>query len=199
MNREKGKKNRSRKTIGALTLALTLVWGGCAKGEEDPAAQAADYYRGLTQGSAIAEVQTDSGVVMEYRLAAEWDEEGSAVQVLSPEEIAGIRCRITENGARLEYDGVELETLLPNLPGFTPADCLDGLLDALAGAAPSEWGWEKKGERECLALTFEMETGGYQAVKRVWLDRQTLAPVQAEWYLDGNQMMSASFTEFQAQ
>ncbi len=199
MDRKKGKNRTNKKKIGALALALTLVLGGCAKEEEAPTARAAEYYQGLESGSAIAEVTTDSGVVMEYRLAVEWDEEGSVATVLAPEEIAGVRCRITENGARLEYEDAELETLLPNLPGFTPADCVDGLLDALAGAAPSEWTWEKKGEQECLALTYEMETGGYQAVKRVWLDRQTLALTQAQWYLDGNQMMSACFTDFQAQ
>ncbi len=183
MDRKKGKNRTNKKKIGALALALTLVLGGCAKEEEAPTARAAEYYQGLESGSAIAEVTTDSGVVMEYRLAVEWDEEGSVATVLAPEEIAGVRCRITENGARLEYEDAELETLLPNLPGFTPA----------------EWTWEKKGEQECLALTYEMETGGYQAVKRVWLDRQTLALTQAQWYLDGNQMMSACFTDFQAQ
>lgn len=198
MNRKR-EKNRRNKGPAALLLALTLALAGCAKGEEAPALQAADYYRGLTQGSVTAEVAADSGVLMEYRLAVEWDEGGGTATVLAPEEIAGVRCRIGENGAWLEYEDVELETLLPNLPGFTPADCVDGLLDALAGGAPSEWAWEKKGQRECLALTYEAEAGGYQTLRRVWLDRQTLALAEAQWYLDGNQMMSASFTDFQAQ
>lgn len=188
-------KHGGRSLCALAGLALLLL-SGCRREQQDPAARAAEYYQGLSAVSVTLDVRADSGVLMDYRLAAEWDSQGCAVTVLSPEEIAGVRCLVSQQGARLAYEGAELETLLPSLPGFTPVDCLDGLLDALAGAVPTEWAWETKGDRQCLALTYEMEAGGHQAAKLVWLDRETLSPVWAEWYLEGDQIMSAGFEGF---
>lgn len=188
---------RGKKRSLALLLMLTLLFAGCQKQQENPAAQAAEYYRGLEAVSAMLEVQTDSGVVMEYCLSVEWDRQGSTVTVVSPDEIAGVRCLVTEQGSRLEYQDVELETLLPGLPGFTPVSCLAGMLDALANAAPTEWAWEAKQGQDCLALTYELELEGIQATRQVWLERDSLTPVWAEWYLEGDQIMHAGFQSFE--
>lgn len=183
--------------VPALLLVLAALLAGCRGRQEDPAAQAAEYYRGLEEISARMALQTDSGVVMEYGLAVEWTREGSRVTVLSPQEIAGVQCLVTEQGSRLAYPEVELETLLPGLPGFTPVSCLDGMLDALANASPTEWAWEEKQGRQCLALTYELELEGIQAARQVWLEQGSLAPVWAEWYLEGDQIMHAGFQSFE--
>lgn len=180
-------------------MAAALV-AGCSKEEEGgPAGRVQEFYSSVQSASTNATVTADSGVIMEYELSIEKNGEESSATVVSPAEIAGVRCVITQGGAKLQFDDAELETLLPPIAGFTPVDCVDGLLNTLAGAVPTEWCSDTKNDAECLALTYEMESGDYKAMKRVWLRQEDLSPVWAEWYLEGDQIMHASFAGFTAE
>lgn len=192
-------KNRWRGIVLTLLAAVALV-AGCAREEGDtPAGRVQAYYGGLHSASTNVTVTADSGVIMEYELSVEKNDEQSSATVVAPAEIAGVRCVMTENGTKLQYDDAELETLLPPIAGFTPVDCVDGLLNTLAGAAPTEWCSEAKNEVDCLSLTYEMESGDHKAMKRVWLAQDDLRPVWAEWYLEGDQIMHAAFAGFTAE
>ena len=126
---------------------LLFALGGC-KGQEGPQQKVSEYYSSLAQGSVGATVTADSGVIMEYELSVSWEGEESQCTVVSPEEIAGVSCHISQGGATLQFEDVQLDTLLAPIRGFTPVDCTDGLLRTLAGAAPTQWGREKKEGQE---------------------------------------------------
>lgn len=182
-----------------LPVLLAALLAGCSREEEGgPAGRVQAYYAAMQSASTNATVTADSGVIMEYELSIEKSGEESSATVVSPAEIAGVRCVITEGGAKLQFDDAELETLLPPIAGFTPVDCVDGLLNTLAGAVPTEWCSDTKNDVDCLALTYEMESDGHEAMKRVWLRQEDLSPVWAEWYLEGDQIMHASFAGFTA-
>ena len=112
---------------------LLFALGGC-KGQEGPQQKVSEYYSSLAQGSVGATVTADSGVIMEYELSVSWEGEESQCTVVSPEEIAGVSCHISQGGATLRFEDVQLDTLLAPIRGFTPVDCTDGLLRTLAGA-----------------------------------------------------------------
>lgn len=188
---------KQRKKIGVFLWVLLFAIGGC-KGQEGPQQKVSEYYSSLTQGSVGATVTADSGVIMEYELSVSWQGEESQCTVVSPEEIAGVSCHISQGGATLQFEDVQLDTLLAPIQGFTPVDCTDGLLRTLAGAAPTQWGREKKEGQECISLTYEMEADGKKAVKQVWLREDTLEPVCARWFLEGDQIMHAVFSGFSA-
>ena len=183
---------KNQKPWLALPLLLCLL-AGCGKQDAGPEQQVREYYNGLEHFSTTATVTADSGVIMEYQLAIEKTPEQSSATVVEPQEIAGVRCVISENGTKLQYDDAELETLLPAISGFTPVDCVDGLLNSLAGGVPTEWGKEEKEGISCLALTYELDAEGRAAAKRVWLQEDTLEPVCAEWFLEGDRILHAVF------
>lgn len=177
---------------------MLFCLGGCQGEGKDPAQQVSEYYSSLAQGSVGATVTADSGVIMEYELSVSWEGDSSQCTVVSPEEIAGVSCHISQGGATLQFEDVQLDTLLPPIRGFTPVDCTDGLLRTLAGAAPTQWGREEKEGQKCISLTYEMEAEGKKAVKRVWLREDTWEPVCARWFLEGDQIMHAVFSGFSA-
>lgn len=183
------------KILPLLCAALLLV--GCGKETNDqPVEQVQQKYGQMNQGSATWQVTADSGVLMEYTLAGQWSQGQMLVTVQEPQEIAGVQCTLGQTSAQLQYEGAQLETLLPPLPGFTPVDCLQGLLESLAGAAPSEWNREKWQDTPCLVLTYELELEGQQATKRIWLQEESLEPVYGEWFLEGDRILHASFGDF---
>ena len=120
----------------------------------------------------------------------------STVTLLAPESLAGISARTYEGRAEIEYEDVAVETLLPSVSGFVPVDALSGVIDDLCGSVPADYCAEELEGTSCIALTFETSTEEYAGQKRVWLDSQSLAVLRAEFYLDGQMVMSMSVRDF---
>ena len=99
---------------------LLFALSSC-KGQEGPQQKVSEYYSSLAQGSVGATVTADSGVIMEYELSVSWEGEESQCTVVSPEEIAGVSCHISQEGATLQFEDVQLDTLLAPIRGFTSA------------------------------------------------------------------------------
>ena len=65
--------------------------------------------------------------------------------------------------------------------------------DVFGATIVCEWGKEEKEGISCLALTYELDAEGRAAAKRVWLQEDTLEPVCAEWFLEGDRILHAVF------
>lgn len=177
-------------------LCLLCILPGCGKNTFSTQ-NIIDAYAQTQQISAQSEIATISGVLMTYSIGYEKTADGTMVTILAPDSLAGISAQLSEDGATLVFDDVEAETLLPAVTGFTPVDALEYTLQDLAQKVPSEYCFETYDGVEAVAVTYAEETGGYQTEKRVWLQKNDLAVLGAEYYLDGQQIMTLKNTVFQ--
>ena len=176
-------------------LAVIFLLSGCSsKGFET--SQVAEMYTNAKEISAQVDIRTNAGVVMDYTLSYTKDESSSSVEILSPESIAGIKASLQEGGARMVFDDLSVEMLLPSVSGFTPVDAMEGIVKDLAQSLPADYSFETKEGVECVAITYSGENSGYQAEKRVWLRQEDLAVVMAEFYLDGQMIMGLKTQSF---
>ena len=114
------------------------------------------------------------------------------VTILSPDSVAGVTAHLKNGVASLEYDDLAVETLLPGLRGFVPADAVSGLLDDLAGDVPDAWGL--RGDE--LELTYSGEQNGVRTQKIVWLSADDLHLLGGELYLDDRLILTVSIGTF---
>lgn len=173
----------------AVLLACCLLAGGCGSTEFDIEAMRKVY----TQAESVtaeAAITTHSGVLADYVVSFVRQDGVSTVTLLEPESLAGISARTFEGRAEIEYEDVAVETLLPPVSGFVPADAMAGVIDDLSGGVPVDYSTVEAEGGERIALTFETVFEDYDGQKRVWLDADTLAVTRAEFYLDGQMIMS---------
>lgn len=173
-----------------LPLLLMLTLTGCGS-SFDPQT-AADYYASLEAVTMEASVRADSGVTVDYELLFERCGGEDRVTILSPDSVAGVTAHLKNGVASLEYDDLAVETLLPGLRGFVPADVVSGLLDDLAGDVPDAWGLQ--GDE--LELTYSGELDGVRTQKIVWLSADDLHLLGGELYLDDRLTLTVSIGTF---
>lgn len=182
--------------FAATIMMVTCV--GCSKSAGDSVEAMQKYYANITDITAAVDVCADSGVIMDYSLAITKKGEQSAATVTAPQDISGITAVIQGSRAEISYDGAELEALLPPLAGYTPIDCSDGIFRSLANGIVANSCVEEKLEQSCLQVTFEENSKEDKCTKMVWVSAQTHAPVFAELYLNGDRILSVTFTSFVA-
>ena len=101
------------KKLIALCIGVCLcLLGGCSASEELPTQNAIDFRTALMGAKGCrftAEVTADYGdKVYVFSLQSETMDGETSLQVLSPENIAGIQATISADGAELEFDSVAL-------------------------------------------------------------------------------------------
>lgn len=182
------------KALGLL-LICGLLLSGCSDAGFD-IGQVQEAYAQEAEITAEADITTHSGVLADYTISFMRRDGVSTVTLLAPESLAGISARTFEGRAEIEYEDVAVETLLPPISGFVPVDALAGVVNDLAGAVPVDYCAEELEGMSCIALTFETAADEYTGQKRVWLDSQSLAVLRAEFYLDGQMIMSMDVNNF---
>lgn len=182
------------KALGLL-LICSLLLGGCSDAGFD-IGQVQEAYAQQVEITAEADITTHSGVLADYTVSFIRKDGVATVTLLAPESLVGISARTFEDRAEIEYEDAAVETLLPPISGFIPVDALAGVVNDLAGSIPADYCAEELGDVPCIALTFETTADEYAAQKRIWLDSQSLAVVRAEFYLDGQMIMSMNVNNF---
>lgn len=181
-----------------ILMALILCGlAGCSGEEVDPKA-IAQYYAGLEGVTIEAEITVNSGALAEYDILFTRTAEGDRVEILRPESLAGIRATILPDKAAIEYDGMALETMLPGISGFVPADAVTGMLDDLAKGVPEYYGKEELEGYPAVVLSYIRELEGTTARKLIWVERETGRPLRAEFYLDELMVMEVGVKNFVA-
>ncbi len=168
---------------------------GCGSTEVDPKA-IAQYYADLEAVTLEADITVNSGALAEYGILFTRTGDGDRVEILRPESLAGIRATILPDKAAVEYDGMALETLLPGISGFVPADAVTGMLDDLAGGVPEYYGEEELEGYPAVVLSYIRELDGMTARKLIWVERESCRPLRAEFYLDAQMIMEVGVKNF---
>ena len=180
---------------GMITLCLLL--SGCGGGEET--APLRQSYHDMAGCAMEAEVTcAQAGAEWTAQLRCDYVPGGeSTVEVLAPEEIAGVRALLRDTDWSLEYDGLCLNAGALSREELSPAECLPRMMDALRDGWLLEENEETWDGVECLRLC--VDQSGQQAEKlltTLWLRVDNGMPLRGEIAVDGEIILTAEFTAF---
>ena len=193
---------RRRFRLSPVFCVFALL-AGCASGEqnaEQRAARIQKQYASVAAVSGVCTVQADYGErVYDFTLSFTWNGEETAVEVLKPENIAGVRVTVGADGSQLEVDGVSVETGPLGEENLTPLTAVPRMMKELREGYLAQSTEDTLEERACLRADFrdpEKEPGeGIEA--SLWLDEGTGAVLQGELYADGRRILICGFDSFQ--
>lgn len=191
---------RKWKCVPMMTLCLLLAACGAAAdgGERDAAALRLPYHdmAGCTMEATVACGQGDQ--VWEAALKCDYVPDGeTAVEVLAPETIAGVRAVMDDTGLRLEYEDLCLNAGVLSGQNISPMACLPRLMSALRDGWLLEENRETWNEVPCLRLTVDQsgEQDG-KILSTVWLQESDGTPLRGEIAVEDEIILTAEFTSF---
>lgn len=190
---------------GLLCVLMTglLLLSACGRDsavspEEELALTIRGEYLAMTGCTARLEVTADYGQrVYDFEMTACVQGEETVLTLTAPETVAGITARTTEEGGRLEYDGLILETGDLGAEGLSPVSAFPALLEAAKGGFITLCTMETR-EEELLRVTCAPVEETDPAVETVlWFHPQTHAIVRGEILVDGLRVICCRCKNFQ--
>ena len=182
-----------------IPLCFTLV--GCGgQGAEEEAQALQLKFQGLSAATVEAELTCQyDGEVRTYTLRCAYGPEQSRVEVLAPEELAGITATLAGEDLTVAYDGILLDAGNYSGTQISPMWAVPSLIRAMGAGYPLETSREEVDGAACLRVTFEMtdDAGGKQYFA-VWFDGDGI-PLQGEVVLGEAVVYTAVFTQFTAE
>ena len=181
-----------------ITLCLLLC--ACGGGGEKRTVQAARVpYQEMGSAQMTAEVTAVyGGEESAFTLRCDYAPEESTVEVLAPEEAAGVKAVLSGDGLMLTYEDDCLPAGPLSAEELSSASCLPRLLSALRDGWLLEQNREDWGGEACLRLALEQTgTEGSKIVSTLWLKEEDHTPVRGEIAVDGKIILQAEFTDFQ--
>ena len=186
---------RQVKTLALMiTLILLMTLCSCRSSQSSGEEMALDI-RTMLLGAGTLDITThvtaDYGEhVYEFSFRYTGNAQEGTLEVIKPEEVAGLKAKISVSGGTLEFDGAVLDTGAITADGLSPAQCIPVLISQWQSGYISGCNFEKLGDNDTLAVTTDLS----QAVtQRTWFDCKTLLPLQAELYANGVMVISCRF------
>lgn len=160
------------------------------------------YYDGLQTAQTHAKILSDFGdSALEYEVDYEYNkEDNDLLTVTAPESIAGVQVEISgvhADAFTLRYAEAELQFDGERVPGLTPADAIADLLYDLRTGEPTEVSTDTIEDVTVVRLHYETVDQDPAIAKTVWLRPDTMAPVCAELYCNGDKQLTLYFEQFQ--
>lgn len=112
------------------------------------------------------------------------------IVITAPEDIAGLKAKVSVSGGTISYDGAELDTGALTSGGLSPADSVPILLSQWQNGYISGCNYENLGSTETLAVTTAVTESESQ---RTWFDIKTHLPVRSELSQNGRMVISCTF------
>lgn len=193
-----------RRALGICVLMISLLLTACG----DTGKQTGPMERALALRSnflAAEGCRTDMEVTADYgqrvytfgvRAVVHGDQ--TTMEVLWPEEVAGITARLEGWDARLRFDDLVLETGPLDEDGLTPISALTALLDAARRGYMDSCVQELLGQREVLRVLVRDPGLAWGQGREIslWFDEESGALIQGEICVDARRVISCTFTEF---
>lgn len=179
----------------ALTAAILFI-SSCSGGVS-PEAEVDGFMESIGNASEViftADITADYGVhVFDYGVRCELGAGGGAIEILSPENIAGTRVLVGDGGATLEYEGAEVFTgeIMPE--GLSPVDALPMLVELWSGGLVTEAVREGFEGEDCVAALYRVSD---ESDMRTWFSKKSGLPLRAEVYFDGCTVLFFNFYDF---
>lgn len=183
-----------------MTLCLSLTGCGGETAEKQETEELQMKFQNLSAATVEAELTCHYGdEVRTYTLRCSYTPEESTVEVLAPEDLAGISATLAGEALTLQYDGILLDAGTYSGTEISPMWAVPSMLRAMGQGYPLETGREALGETECLRVTFEMTSSdGGKQYTAVWFDENGI-PLQGEIALGETVVYTAVLTQFTAE
>ena len=183
-----------------MTLCLSLTGCGGETAEKQETEELQMKFQNLSAATVEAELTCHYGDEgRTYTLRCSYTPEESTVEVLAPEDLAGISATLTGEALTLQYDGILLDAGTYSGTEISPMWAVPSMLRAMGQGYPLETGREALGETECLRVTFEMTSSdGGKQYTAVWFDENGI-PLQGEITLEETVVYTAVLTQFTAE
>ena len=183
-----------------MTLCLSLTGCGGETAEKQETEELQMKFQNLSAATVEAELTCHYGdEVRTYTLRCSYTPEESTVEVLAPEDLAGISATLAGEALTLQYDGILLDAGTYSGTEISPMWAVPSMLRAMGQGYPLETGREALGETECLRVTFEMTSSdGGKQYTAVWFDENGI-PLQGEITLEETVVYTAVLTQFTAE
>ena len=172
-----------------MTLCLLLCACGGGEETEEPLPLSR-----LSAAQMEAEVLFHSGgEVRRYTLSCQWTPQSAQVEVLAPEELAGLRALWEGEGMTLSYQDLVLDAGDLSGTDLGPAGVLPALAAAIREGYPLERSREEVGETPCLRITYDVDEG--RTLYDVWYTEENI-PLRCEVERDGTVLFEVSILRF---
>ena len=163
-----------------VLMIIVLILPGCSEDKAN-SEKVSRFHEKLQNAEAIsikADVSADyGGRVYEYTLSYTESGGEGVVEILSPDNVAGIKARITEEGASIEYHGVSLGLGDLSSGGLSPVSALPTIISSIKNGHLESVSREKDGDTELLLLDITISDDSMQ---QLWLDAGGLIPLKSE-------------------
>ncbi len=182
----------------ALMMTLLFTLSACGGENLD---QVVDHltqqYQAVGSLSALASVTShyedrDASFQLRYQ-----EENGScSVTVEAPESLSGIVAIPEEDSLSLQFEDVVLAA--GDFAGLelSPMALLPLLMRDFRQSFPTSYEFSSRDGQECVTLTYSTLLSGRDAEHVTTFDRQTYFPLESALYLEGTQIMTAVFEQF---
>ena len=115
------------------------------------------------------------------------------VEVLKPENISGIRAKMSEEESLLEYDGLILALPDPSPGSASPLEALPLLTQALIKGHLSSIWRESEGEQSLAAAQLYISESDYA---QIWMDTEKFIPRNMELVSGGRAVVKCKIVSF---
>lgn len=174
-------------TLQILLLFLLTSCSSVNRGET----LALDIRTALLQASKLqltTSVTADYGErVYDFTFNYTGNANGGIIEIISPDQVAGLKAEVSVSGDTIEYDGAALDTGAVTRDGLSPVQAVPVLISQWQSGYISGYSFEKLADAETLAVNTKISE---TVSERTWFDTKTLQPIRSELY-DGNKMVIA--------
>ncbi len=173
-----------------LTMSLLLTLCACGGNEKESVKEFCDGLTAADEISFTASLRAEySDKTAKFKLSYLQNDDGVRVTVLEPEIISGISAHLSDEGARLEYDGAILDIGELSDNGLCPMSALPITVMAMKTAYVDS-AWTEDG----MTVTKLIPSDDTEII--LWLDGEQ-TPCNAEIVCDGNSVVFIEFSDWE--
>ncbi|MBQ3404316.1 MAG: hypothetical protein IJG63_02720 [Oscillospiraceae bacterium] len=176
-----------------LCICLICLLSACASkpSPEEHALRLREYYARLENIDMTMKTRADYGErVYEYKLSCAGSPCAGLLQVLEPDNVAGLRARYEDGSTALVFDSAELYTGKIDESGLSPLDAVPAALKAWGEGYIREAWYERLIDTDCIVILTDINNDVQLCT---WFDKLTMLPVQADIMRDGYTVVSMEF------
>ena len=117
----------------------------------------------------------------------------TVIEIIEPQNIAGIKARMREGETTLEYDGLILAIENPMMGEASPLGAMGIFMDALRSGFVTQMWMER--ENECPIAVYELYVDDNTSAK-LWFWEENFALMNAELVRDGRSVVKCKVIDF---
>ncbi len=185
-----------KRIIVPVLMITLLLLSGCAKNAalEKSFEDERIKWSGAQSLSFTADVVTELGDSrFECSLHCTRDSEGILLEVIKPENISGIRARLNEGKAQLEYEGIILAVEDSSIGETSPVAAVAMLMKALINSPCTQLWTETDMEQELVVAELYISEEEYA---RLWFLKENFTLIHAELVSEGCSVVKCKISSF---